>query len=304
MATKQVRPYHPFRSEQARERYLADYDSRAARWPLQSESSLIRTAHGDTYVRVLGPAGGPPLVMLTGVWIHSQQWPVPLIEALSREFRTYLPDNIYDFGRSVSARPGGTAADHNAWLDGLFDALGVSGNVNLFGISRGAWITAEYVLHAPERLVKAVWMSPALVVCRPSWRNAANGPRSLAAMAKPSKRTLSAMLRWLMPELAARDSDCFEDEVEAMLLGLQCYAHPTNVTGPRVFSPAEFGRIKLPVLYLAGEDEKMCSPKTAVRRLTRVAPRTETAVLPGGGHDLIDLEPQAVAERVLAFLRR
>jgi len=302
MATDELPSYHPFRSEHARQRYMAAYDARAARWPLPSESRMVHTADGETYVRVLGPVGAPPLVMLTGAWIHSQQWPVNLIQPLSRTFRVYLPDNIYEFGRSVSNRPGGTVAEYMAWLDGLLDALALAGGVNLFGVSRGGWLAAEYVLHAPKRLAKAVWMSPALVVCGPSWANALNGPRSLAAVLRPSTQTLSAMLRWLMPQVAARDPDRFADEVEAMLLGLQCFAH-ASMMGPRVFSPAELGGIGLPVLYLAGEDEKLSLPRAAVSRLAKVAPRIETAVLPGGGHDLIDLEPEAVARRVTQFLQ-
>ena len=43
--------WHPFRSSAARQEYLAYYDARAQRWPIPSESMLVGTTFGDTFVR-------------------------------------------------------------------------------------------------------------------------------------------------------------------------------------------------------------------------------------------------------------
>lgn len=295
--------HHPFRSADARDAYLARYDELAAASPISWTTAGLDSAHGKTLVRMTGPEDAPPLLMLNGVWMHSLQWPPQLIEALSAGRRVYCLDNIYDFGRSVPARPARDTGDYIAWLDEVLDALALMRDVSIFGVSRGAWLAAEYTLHAPTRLGKVVWMSPALVVCGASWRNATNAPRSLAALLRPSRRTVGAMLQWLMPDMAALRPREFEKLVSDMVLGLECFADAANVMrGPRVFTPAELGAITTPVLYLAGEREKLSSPKAAVTRLSKVAPQIETAVLTGAGHDLIDLQPEAVADRVMAFL--
>jgi pimeloyl-ACP methyl ester carboxylesterase len=138
-------------------------------------------------------------VVLPGAWAHALTWPPSLIEALSSRFRVFSVDNICDVGRSVSSRPLDTAADFTWWLDGLLDALGLADGVNLMGISRGGWITAEYLLHAPQRVAKAVLLSPALVVIGPSSKSFRSSPYSLTTIISPSVWSVRGLMRHLMP---------------------------------------------------------------------------------------------------------
>ncbi len=53
-------PFHPFRSADAKERFLNEYDARAARWPVPSETKTVRDlvrphlcAHQRQYVLAL-----------------------------------------------------------------------------------------------------------------------------------------------------------------------------------------------------------------------------------------------------------
>lgn len=73
--------YHPFRSAAAKDEYLAYYDEQARRWPVASESQLVGTSFGQTFVRVSGPEERPPLVLLPGDSENSLAW-IPVIEAL------------------------------------------------------------------------------------------------------------------------------------------------------------------------------------------------------------------------------
>ncbi len=164
MQTTALPECYPFRSAEARDRYLAHYDERAESWPVASETRMVHTDHGQTFVRISGPVDGPPLVLFPGIWSDSLMWPTAMTEAFSQAYRVYAVDNVYDFGRSVNARPKTSAAEYVAWLDGLFDALGLDNGINIVGCSLGAWIAAEYVLHAPQRLAKVVWLSPGGIV--------------------------------------------------------------------------------------------------------------------------------------------
>jgi pimeloyl-ACP methyl ester carboxylesterase len=299
-----LRESHPFRSVETRDRYLAHYDARASAWPVPSEARMVPTDHGDTLVRVSGPVEGPPLVLLPGAWAHSLMWPPEMIGSFSETYRTYSVDNIVDFGRSVSTRPVERPADFMAWLDQLFGALALSGGVNLMGMSRGAWLAAEYTVHAPTRLAKVVWLSPGLTVIGPDPRSATGGPLSLAALMVPSSRTVGAMMRWLMPEAPAHDGPAFAQYVDDTALGLKCF-DPRLVgrtTGPRVFTDAELAGIEVPVFYMAGADERLSSVRSAVSRLSTVAPRIRTTVVPGVGHGLITVQPETVGTTVRQFL--
>ena len=123
------RVHHPFKSDRARSRYLALYEKRAAEWPVPSTPRMVDTAFGRTFVRVSGPAGAPPIVMLPGVGspgytLSANAGP------LSERFTTYVVDNIHDNGLSVETRPVTGADDFAPWLDELVTGLGLGDDLN------------------------------------------------------------------------------------------------------------------------------------------------------------------------------
>jgi len=296
-----VHPWHPFKSEEAQARYLALYDEQARAWPLASEQALVSTEDGDTFVRISGPADGPPLVLLPASRASSICW-ISMIEMLSERFRTYAVDAIYDVGRSVNRRPIKTVDDAIRWLDNLFDELGLSSGVNLMGLSLGACTAAEYVLHAPRRLAKAVWLAPAGVVAPIS---AGFILRSLPCMVSP--RAFEPFMRWIMSDVASSSGDArahYDRAVEDVVLSTQCYKmRPMPGGAPREFRDDEFATIDTPVLYVVGENERVCSnAHKALSRLNAVAPQIRTELVDGCGHDIFWMRPDDVSRHVLNFL--
>ena len=128
-----MEPWHPFRSAASQQEYLAFYDQRAQRWPIPSQTTMVSTTFGDTFVRIQGPADGPPLVLLPGDSETSLSW-IPVIEAFASQHRVYALDHIYDIGRSVYRRRPRRPNDLLRWLDELFDELDVH-DVRLVGHS-------------------------------------------------------------------------------------------------------------------------------------------------------------------------
>ena len=102
--------HYPFLSEKAKQRYLKHNDERARGWPVPCESRTVETSWGRTFMRLSGPAGAPPLVLLPGGGTHSLMW-MPNIAALSGPYRTYALDSILDVGRSANTRPVKTVDD-------------------------------------------------------------------------------------------------------------------------------------------------------------------------------------------------
>jgi hypothetical protein len=63
-----VTAFYPYRSAVAKETYRSFYDSRSAKeWPIHSENRMVATSFGQTFVRISGPDGAPPLVLLPGM---------------------------------------------------------------------------------------------------------------------------------------------------------------------------------------------------------------------------------------------
>lgn len=311
MSDKQVRgangllPHHPFISAEARDLFLADYDELASSRPLNWELSTLVTQSGSTYVCSRGPQDGKPLVLLPGAGGDSAQWPVDFIDALSRTYRVHSLDNIVDFGRSASARPLRAVRDSLVWLDEVLDALSPGVPVILIGGSRGAWLSAEYSLYAPDRLVANVWMSPSLVVAGWGLGAVTFVILSTRAMRRPTTENVDAMLRWLLPAYADQDPAEFQRlMVDHTALSIRTFdlKEVGRGWGPRRLRSSELASISVPTLFIAGADERLTSTQAAVARLAKVAPQIQSAIVPHSGHDMLWVQTRQLTERVCAFL--
>ena len=116
---------HPFQTAEAKEQFLAAYDARAQQWPIPSETTLINTSYGKTFVRISGLANNPPLILLHGHSENSLNW-LPNIEDLSQAYRTYAIDIISDPGCSVYSKIMKNADDFVNWLDEVVTGLNLN----------------------------------------------------------------------------------------------------------------------------------------------------------------------------------
>lgn len=293
----EIAAFHPFRSEETRHAYLAHYDCTAEKWPAASQTSRVDTSLGETFVRISGPAGAQPLVLLPGSVLHSLMW-IPNIEALSRRYRTYAVDHIYDSGRSVYTKPPKSPDDLTGWLDELFTALGHENGIHLMGLSYGAWLASLYAIRHPERVGKIVLLAhPAIVPMRRAFVL-----RFLLGFA--SEGGYKRFTSWLFEDALRQDESrrwLVRDLLEDMYLAGKCYK-PKSMVLPKTLTDRELQEIRVPALFLAGENEKTFSPQKAVQRLNRAAPAVRTEIIPGAGHDLSFVQAGVVNQKVLEFL--
>lgn len=295
----EMSPYHPFRSAKARERFLQRYDMRAKAWPIASEPRTVDTPYGPTFVRVGGPDGAPPLVLLHGVSGNSLQW-LPNIKALSERFRTYAVDGIYDCGRSVYTKTLRTPDDFVIWLDGLLTGLGLGGGIHLMGLSYGGWQASQYALAFPQRLAGIVLVAPVCTVQPLAfgwiWR-------AVLCMV-PCRHFTKSFMFWLMKDLARKDEASrreFEQWVDDAFMAMRCFK-PRSLVSPTVLEDGELKGLEVPALFMVGENEKIYSARKAIERLSAVAPRIRTELIPGAGHDLTIVQAEMVNRKVLDFL--
>ncbi len=116
---------------------------------------------GDTpvYLRVAEPDSSAPAVIHLHGFAISGRYMVPTAELLAGEFRTYVPD-LPGFGRSPHPEQRATIpllADHMARI---LDAVGVE-RATMVGNSLGCAVVAAFADRHPERLDRAVLVSPA-----------------------------------------------------------------------------------------------------------------------------------------------
>ncbi len=295
--------HYPFKSVKAKEQYLDYYDKRAQEWPVASESRIVETSYGKTFIRISGPVNSQILVLLPSAGSTSLIW-LPNIEALSEQFRIYAIDNIYDFGRSVNTRNIKDSEDMMIWLDELFTALDFGDSINLMGLSFGGWLASQYTLNYPNRLNKAVWLAPAATLFEFPGEWAWRGILS----AIPHRYFMKKfMVEWLLEDLSKENNKSslklLDGFVDDAMMGLKCFKFRMPVT-PSVLTDNELQRIKVPTLFLVGENEKLYPAKKAVERLNTLAPQIETEIIPNAGHDLTFVQAELVNKKVLDFLMK
>lgn len=89
--------------------------------------------------------------------------------------------------------------------------------------------------------------------------------------------------------------------IDDAVLGLKCFEFRMPIT-PSVLTDNELQHIKVPTLFLVGENEKLYPAEKAVERLNTLAPQIQTEIIPDAGHDLTIVQAELVNKKVLDFL--
>jgi pimeloyl-ACP methyl ester carboxylesterase len=290
--------FRPFTSREARDRFLAHLDILDRRWPIEHDDRMVRTPYGETFVRTGGPGDGPPLVLLPGGQSSSLVW-CRLIEPLSARFRTYALDAIYDEGRSVPTRPVRDIDDLRSWLDAVLDGLGLTRDVAMAGQSYGCYASAEYALHAPQRLRKLAWIAPVMLGSPVS----REFMERLIRVADGRRESLEEFCHWTMPSISAHHPGEFDRRVDEILLARECYGSIFPPARAPVMSDEDLRRIATPTIHILGDrDVATSDPRGAGGRVRSLMPRVETMLVAGAGHDIVASDTEVVAERLLRFL--
>ena len=294
-----ISDYHPFKSAEAKEKYLAYEEEMARSWPFNSEEKLVSTTFGETFMRISGPIDAPPLILLPGGGSNSYIWNAN-IEELSSQYRTYALDNIYDWGRSVYTKEILNGQDYANWLNELTDSLQVD-KVNMIGYSYGGWVVSQYALNYPEKLYHVILIAPAwtvLDVTKEWWT------RTIKSLI-PIRYYKKKIMYWVWADLANMNDEgeeLVEDRIDYFTIAMESFKLKQGVQ-PTVLSDNELSGLNMPVLYLVGENETCYDGKEAVKRLNKMAPKIETKLINNTGHDLMFTHTETVNNLILEFLK-
>ena len=294
-------PCHPFKTQKAKAAYLKHYDDRAKTWPVPSTSKMVNTSFGKTFVRISGPDGGKPIVLMHGVGGNSFQW-ISNIESFSKKFLVFAIDNINDNGRSIPIKSISSANDYISWLDELFDELGLKEGINIVGLSYGGWIASQYALKLPDRINKLILLAPVGTVVKLSLGWVARA----VLVALPFRYFSKKFIFWLAEDTIKyrkNGHSLVEEHINETFMAVRSFKRRRMVY-PTVLSDEELKKMEVPVLFMVGENEKIYSPRNAIERLNKIAPKIKTKLIRNAGHDLAMAQPEIVNESILAFFGR
>jgi len=154
-----MRPISPiFKSAKAEKRMLAVYDEAMKLWPIPYEERDVYTPYGSTHVIISGRNDAPPLILLHCALMTSAIWS-PIIEVLSRNYRTYAIDVIGDVGKTVPSNPPTTERDFANWLVTVYEKLNIE-KANILAWSFGGFVATNFSIYEPNRVIKLGLLAP------------------------------------------------------------------------------------------------------------------------------------------------
>jgi pimeloyl-ACP methyl ester carboxylesterase len=290
-------PINLFKTSKGQVQYFAAYDAAMQLWPVPFESSFVTTAYGRTHVISCGPEDAFPLVLLHAGQASSTMW-FPNIAHLCGKFHVLALDTPGEPGKSVPTQHNATKRDCAAWLEGVFNALGIT-RAHVVGLSRGGWLALILAQQAQERLDRIVLLSPAAVFVA---LNSFFSAIAQTVMRVPRRFVSKVALNsWVAHGFVVN-----EVFAEQFMTGLQNWNWAVNISGysgvmPSTFSDEELRQIRQSVLLLIGDQDKL-NPLKALERARQTIQHLEAEIIPQAGHFLNMEQPEAINARILKFL--
>ncbi|MFH0348067.1 alpha/beta fold hydrolase [Bacillus vallismortis] len=276
-------------------RFYQAYDQSLSLWPIESEAFYVSTRFGKTHIMASGPKDAPSLVLLHKGLFSSLMW-YPNIAAWSSQYRTYAVDIIGDKNKSIPSAALDTRADCAEWLKDVLDSLELE-TAHLAGLSLGGSHIVNFLLQAPERVERAVVMSPAeaFISFHPDVYKFAAG--------LTGARGAEAYIEWI----TASRYDLHPALRKQIVAGVewrdeQRSLKPTENGFPYVFTDRELKSIAAPMLLMFGEHEVMYHQQMALERASILVPGIQAEIVKNSGHLLSLEQPEYVNQRVLSFL--
>lgn len=280
-----------YKSDRAREKAFASYDSLLSRSPVPCETRFVDTTFGSTHLIAAGAVEAPPLVLLHGLGSNATGWGSN-IAALTDRFRVYALDTIGDLGKSAGTRPRYASGDHARWLNEVFGQLGIE-TAKVIGMSLGGWIAFHFALAFPNRVERLVLIAPA------SLQRMKIGFVLRAGLTSflPGAATVRSFFRYLASTEYGGMPDWAIDDVV-----IRWRAGRAVNEQPPIFKDTQVSALHIPTLVLLGSQDPIYNVAKAASRLSAVAPHIQVEIISGAGHLLPVERPEVANAALLKFL--
>lgn len=265
----------------------------------ESAFGLFPVNGSSLYYEVAGD--GPPVVLLHGGWLHSQQWD-DQFSVLARDYRVVRYDR-----RGAGRSPLGDAEfAHYEDLAALLKRLGIE-RAHLVGLSAGAQVALDFALTYPQAVLSLV-IGASPLAGYDIGREFVDGSRGVSAAGAAEDVQLVHDRMWAFaPFRVAGTMPHVRRRLNAMIL--QQNTWPTgrpNAPRSRALNPApasRLGGIRVPTLIIVGDGEMPALEKEA-EFVAASIPGARLVTVRKAGH-FVNMEQPAKYNRiVLEWLAR
>lgn len=156
-------PVAHWKSSDGKQKYETAYMLAMKRLPKTTGSYDVATQFGTVRVYEWGNAQNDrtPVVLIPGRSSGVPMW-YATIPDLAAAHHVYAIDFLGDSGKSVQTAKISNVDDQNAWLDQMFDGLGLQ-KINLVGYSFGGLAAAHYAAAHQDRISSLSLIEPIMV---------------------------------------------------------------------------------------------------------------------------------------------
>jgi pimeloyl-ACP methyl ester carboxylesterase len=285
-----------FRSAKGEAKYLETYDAVLKQWPVPYEELYIPTSLGDTHVVASGKAGGVPLLLLHPSGVGAVIWQRN-VAAFSEHFRTFAVDTIGEPNKSVltqAIKRKTQGQQFAVWFTDLVNGLGID-RTHVVGNSFGGFLALNAVVQAPERIRKAVLISPAATFMQ-MWSWYWHFMPSIAVgRLTGSKGALLRPYEWIWQGFPLDDNI-------AKLRALTATEGRHRHGSPSVFNDSEMRKIQTPILLLIGDHEVIYNPRIVIEKAMHKVPSLRAEVIPNANHNAEYTAAETINTKIIRFL--
>ncbi|MED3576036.1 alpha/beta hydrolase [Cytobacillus praedii] len=283
------------KTNQLKLEYLYSYKRSLELWPENTLSYYVNTTHGKTFILECGEKSNPPLVLLHGAKMSSTMW-FPNVASWSKNYRVICIDILGDNNRSIMNRNFSDRASYAYWLLEILNEMQLK-KINLIGLSYGALHTVNFISLAPDRVEKAVIMSPAA-----TYIPFDNIFYTYAFDLVRSEEGVNRFFSWIFKDRYSVPTLIRSQMEAAMRLNESKTTSPNKEGFPYIFTDKELARIQTPILLMLGECEVMYDSKKAYSRALHSSPNITVEMVTGVGHIMSMENPEFINKRVLLYL--
>jgi pimeloyl-ACP methyl ester carboxylesterase len=247
-----------------------------------------------TFVSLAGTRAGtaserPTLLLLHGAGMDHRAWSASLA-ALAAAGASALAPAFPGHGASAG-KPLASISDLADWTVRLIDALGLHRPV-LAGHSMGALVALEAAARLGARAAGLALIGAAAEM--------PVNPALLAAAREDPERAAAMIAGWGYGPAAQEDGRAEAGQRMLAASAPGTLAADLQACAEYASAASAAARVRCPVLVIAGEKDKMTSPKRG-RALADVIPGAGFIEVPGSGHMLPEEAAEAVARALLGL---
>jgi pimeloyl-ACP methyl ester carboxylesterase len=275
-----------FKSPDARERYLAQYEELRALSPQPDVVHDVPTEFGTVRVYQHGPDDGVAVVLIHGFFLTSAMW-WEQVAGLADDFTVYAVDALGQPGGSTQSKALFTSSDSARYIDEVLAALELH-DVHLVGHSYGGWLATHTAAAAPHRVASLTLVDPANTLARLSTRFWV----SAALQGRPGSARARRGATWITGHHAL---------AELFGAGFAAFEPPLRTPPMRLISDQVLRSVDVPVQVLLAGNTVHDSRK-GIARMRSVVPDWRHHLWPNASHALPVELPDEVNDYIRHFV--